>query len=159
MKPVEPISIRKMELADLDRVMDIEQKSYTLPWSYTSYVYELVENSRALYIVAQLGMELVGYCGMWIIFDEGHITTVAVDPDYRRKGVGRQLIEALIQMGTAQGVKRFTLEVRVSNLNAQSLYKAMGFQSVGIRKGYYSDNGEDAYIMWWEPADEVTSLS
>ena len=156
---MEPISIRKMELADLDRVMDIEQKSYTLPWSYTSYIYELVENSRALYIVAQLGMKLIGYCGMWIIFDEGHITTVAVDPDYRRNGFGRQLIEALIQMGAAQGVKRFTLEVRVSNLNAQSLYKAMGFQSVGIRKGYYSDNGEDAYIMWWEPVDEVTSLS
>ncbi|MGI5854083.1 MAG: ribosomal protein S18-alanine N-acetyltransferase [Bacillota bacterium] len=156
---MEPISIRKMGLDDLDRVMEIEHKSYTLPWSYTSYVYELVENSRALYIVAQLGTEVVGYCGMWIIFDEGHITTIAVDPAHRRKGIGRRLIEALMEMGATQGVKRFTLEVRVSNLNAQSLYKAMGFQSVGIRKGYYSDNGEDAYIMWCEPADEVSSLS
>jgi len=98
---------------------------------------------------AQVGL-LIGYAGLWAIEDEGHITNVAVHPDYRRMHLGSILVDMLIAQTRLEGLKRFTLEVRVSNQAAIALYEKFGFVSAGIRKGYYEDNNEDAMIMWLE---------
>lgn len=144
---------RRMSTADLDEVMEIEEASFTSPWSLASFMHELLQNPRALYLVATSGGRVVGYAGLWLIIDEGHITNIAVHPDYRRTGVAQRLIATLAEIGCSQGIKRFTLEVRVSNTPAQTLYNRIGFKPAGIRKGYYLDNHEDALIMWWDPAE------
>lgn len=91
---------------------------------------------------------LVGYAGTWLMLDEAHVTTIAVRPEFRGRGLGEMLIIGLIDKATEVGARWVTLEVRVSNTVAQSLYRKYTFHSEGIRKGYYSDNGEDAVIMW-----------
>lgn len=141
-------AIRRMALTDLDRVMEIEKASFSSPWSHASFAHEILQNPRAVYMVAVLDGEVVGYAGMWVIFDEGHITNVAVHPNHRRTGIARRLLTTLIEIGCAQGAVRYTLEVRLSNIPAQTLYNDMGFRVTGTRKRYYQDNDEDAYIMW-----------
>ena len=101
--------------------------------------------------MAKTATKVVGYVGMWVILDEGHITNLAVDPAYRRKGIGRALLEHLITEGKKRGVRFLTLEVRSSNLVAQQLYRKLGFYEAGVRPGYYQDNQEDAIIMWKGP--------
>lgn len=145
--------IRRMSATDLDEVMEIESASFTSPWSPASFMHELLQNPRAFYLVAARGGRVVGYAGMWLIIDEGHITNIAVHPDHRRTGVAKSLIASLAEAGCSQGIKRYTLEVRVSNTPAQTLYRRIGFKPSGIRKGYYLDNHEDALIMWWDPAE------
>ena len=99
----------------------------------------------------------MGYAGMWIILDEGHITNIAVDPTYRRQGIGQGLLDELTKLAVERGAIAMTLEVRVSNAEAQSLYTKLGFVPRGIRKGYYQDNKEDALIMWRELGEERTN--
>ncbi|MCL6444495.1 MAG: ribosomal protein S18-alanine N-acetyltransferase, partial [Alicyclobacillus sp.] len=89
-----------------------------------------------------------GYAGVWLIVDEGHVTNIAVDPDFRGRHLGETLLKALMATCRSQGMRRMTLEVRVTNGVAQRLYEKLGFKGVGIRKGYYTDNHEDALIMW-----------
>lgn len=96
---------------------------------------------------------LVGYGGLWLTVDDAHITTIAVDPIYRGQGIGELLLNALIDHAYELGARQITLEVRVSNTSAQQLYLKYGFQPAGTRKRYYTDNGEDALIMWTEPID------
>jgi ribosomal-protein-alanine N-acetyltransferase len=98
--------------------------------------------------VAELDGEIIGYAGVWIILDEGHVTNIAVHPKYQRRGIGRQLMEAITAFAAGRGAVRMTLEVRVSNFVAQDLYKQLGYEICGVRKGYYQDTKEDAYIMW-----------
>jgi len=98
--------------------------------------------------VAEVGGLVVGYSGMWVILDEGHITNVAVHPEHRGKQIAESLLLELIKAGVVRGVRRVTLEVRPSNRAALNLYNRLGFVSAGRRKGYYSDTGEDAIIMW-----------
>ena len=145
----EPVSIAEMQLGDVDQVLVIERRSYPTPWSRRAFVSELTENAYAHYLVARMGQRIVGYIGMWFVIDEGHITNVAVHPDFRGKGVGRQLMQAAMDLARLQGGVRITLEVRVSNYVAQGLYTSLGYKKVGVRRGYYTDNGEDAYIMVW----------
>jgi len=109
---------------------------------------EVEENKCARYYVAKDDNRIIGYGGMWLVLDEAHVTNVAVHPDYRRKGVGRRIMETLINEAVRLGKERMTLEVRVSNTPAINLYKSLGFEEGGIRKGYYSNNREDALIMW-----------
>ncbi len=142
------MAVREMRIEDLDWVQGIENLSFASPWSRRSFLYELTENKRAVYLVAELGGRIAGYIGMWVICDEGHITNLAVHPDFRRQGVGSRLLEELIVAAVARGVARMTLEVRVSNLGAQQLYANYGFETVGTRRRYYRDNNEDALIMW-----------
>lgn len=94
---------------------------------------------------------VVGYAGLWLMVDEGHVTTIGVHPDHRGKGAGELLFLGLVDIATEMRATRVTLEVRVSNLPAQALYRKYGLEIAGVRKRYYSDNGEDAYIMWSEP--------
>lgn len=147
---MESLILRRMELSDLEQVLAIENDAFSSPWSHSSFVHELVQNPRALYLVAESDGRVVGYAGMWVIFDEGHITNVAVHSAHRRSGVARKLLAALAEQGAFLGVDRYTLEVRVSNIPAQTLYGSIGFRIAGTRKQYYQDNNEDAWIMWWE---------
>ncbi len=145
----EPVRIEEMRLPDVDQVLQTERKSYATPWSRRAFVSELTENAYAHYLVAKTGQRVVGYIGMWFIIDEGHITNVAVHPDFRGRGVGRMLMQAAMDLAKLSGGLRVTLEVRVSNGVAQHLYETLSFRRVGVRRGYYTDNGEDAYIMVW----------
>lgn len=151
--------IEPMRVEDVEDVLDIERASFATPWSRLAFLSELLENERAVYLVAREDGRVVGYVGMWRVLDEGHITNLAVHPTARRKGVGRKLLETLTSLAVARGLRRMTLEVRVSNYPAQHLYLAFGFLAAGIRPGYYQDNQEDALIMWCDlpPAGPSTA--
>ena len=139
--------IRRMTPADLDQVDAIEQATFPTPWSRADYLRELTQNPVARYLVAVRGGEVAGFAGAWIILDESHITNIAVREDLRGQGIGRQLTTALLQYLSNLGAAYATLEVRVSNAPAISLYQSLGFLQVGKRKKYYEDNGEDALLM------------
>lgn len=141
------IVIRQMRYEDIDSVLVVEKKSFTSPWSKLMFFDEL-QNPRAHYIVAEISNVIVAYAGLWIIMDEGHITNIAVDPSYRRKKIGTRLMEKIIEIARKSRLRGLTLEVRVSNTAAISMYKNFGFRIEGLRKNYYSDTHEDAFIMW-----------
>lgn len=142
------IIVRNMEEKDLDRIMEIEKDAFTTPWTRESFILEITKNQLAKYIVAEIGNIVVGYGGVWLILDEGHITNIAVDRDYRKMGAGTSLVEGLINLCREKDISSMTLEVRASNIAAQNLYKKYDFTEAGIRPKYYSDDNEDAIIMW-----------
>lgn len=143
------LRIRHANKEDIDKMAELDQICFETPWSREDFRKELCENKLALYLVATWDDEVIGYAGLWCVVDEGHITNVAVHPDYRKRGVGKKLINWLLNDAkTMNGVKNFTLEVRVSNSAAIHLYENFGFKEVGLRKEYYSHNKEDAAIMW-----------
>ncbi|OGO77276.1 MAG: hypothetical protein A2Y23_02545 [Clostridiales bacterium GWB2_37_7] len=144
------LTTRPMELKDVDDVWEIEKLSFRTPWSRESFVEEMQTNQRARYVLAELGDTVVGYGGMWFIVDEAHITNIAVHPDYRGQKIGEKVVEAMIAAAQRESINSLTLEVRVTNTPAINLYKKLGFDEVGIRKGYYTDTGEDALIMWYK---------
>ncbi len=146
------LRIERMCLEDLAEVVEIENQSFAVPWSHSSFVHELLENRRAFYLVARNERQrIVGYLGMWEVFDEGHITNLASHPEFRRRGVAEALLKHLIKLAPQQGIQHLTLEVRRSNVAAQSLYQKLGFVHMGMRRKYYLDNNEDAFIMWKGP--------
>lgn len=142
------INTRIMTSKDIDQVLEVERKTFKTPWSKNAFEKEMNHNELAMYVVIQDDKRVFGYAGLWIIGDEGHITNVAVHPEYRKKGYGDKLIHKLIEEGKKRGINAYTLEVRVSNKAAQNLYCKYGFENVGIRPKYYEDNKEDAMIMW-----------
>lgn len=142
------VTFRKMNSDDLDQVMEVERQSFTLPWTRQAFLNELNFNEYAVYIVIEVNGEIAGYCGSWIVIDESHITNVAVLPKYRGQQLGEALLRKMIEISISKGSIRMTLEVRVSNTVAIALYEKLGFQKGGIRKRYYTDNYEDAYVMW-----------
>jgi len=142
------IRITDMTLDHLDAVYEVETNSFSIPWSKNELRKEIAENKHAVYKVAFLDHEIVGYAGLWHVVNEGHITNIAVDIPYRRMGVGSLLIEELIAVAQAREMIGLTLEVRMGNAAAQKLYTKYGFKPEGIRKRYYADTGEDAVIMW-----------
>ncbi len=148
MKQITRVTLEPMRMEDLPRVLAIEHQSFRTPWPRDAYTHELKENRLAAYLVARTADEIVGYAGMWVILDEAHVTTLAVDPVYRGQHIGERLLLGLIDAGLARGARWMTLEVRRSNETAQALYKKYGFREIGVRKGYYSDNREDAIVMW-----------
>lgn len=141
------IIIEPMTLSDIDGVFEVEKSCFEDYWSKDSFKKEL-SNDVARYIVAKLGGKIVGYVGIWLIVDEGHITNVAVHKDYRGQKIGDKLIKSLVELCRKNSILAMTLEVRSSNTIARNLYKKYGFKMVGVRKEYYSDNKEDAIIMW-----------
>ncbi|MDK2798810.1 MAG: [ribosomal protein S18]-alanine N-acetyltransferase [Clostridiales bacterium] len=141
------INITPMTLEDIDEVIKIEHASFTVPWSKESFESEIKNNKHAIYIVVKQENKVIGYGGMWKIFEEGHITNVAIHPDFRRKRIGSALMEAMIKTAVDNEITLLTLEVRESNIPAQRLYSKFGFEVVGKRKNYYADNNEDALIM------------
>ena len=147
--------IRRMTREDLDAVTAIEEATFAIPWSRESFRQELERNVAARYLVAETNGRVVGYAGAWVILDESHITNIAVLEAFRGRGIGKQLTKALLQYLSNLGASYATLEVRVSNERAQHLYRSLGFVSVGKRKRYYEDNGEDAYLMVCEHMPEA----
>lgn len=147
--------IRQAGEWDIDAISSLEKICFTVPWSRDSIARELTENDMAFYIVAELNGQVVGYAGMWHIVDEAHITNVAVLPEQRNKHIATAIIAVMIQFSEEKGIRRFTLEVRSSNEPAKALYRNFGFKEEGLRKGYYEDNGEDAVIMWRDPAEPL----
>ncbi len=143
------ISIREMKFEDLDDIMEIEHSSFSAPWSRESFESELL-NRMALYTCLEYDDKVVAYVGLWKIYDEGHITNVAVLPSYRGLGLSKLLLNNLFEICKNNGIVRLTLEVRESNLVALNLYQHIGFISSGRRPRYYSNPIEDAIIMWKE---------
>ena len=139
--------IEQMTSKDIDGVFEVEKNCFEHHWSKDAFKKEL-NNEVARYLVAKLDGKVVGYVGIWFVMDEGHITNVAVHSDYRGRKIGDKLVQALVELCRENNIVSMTLEVRVSNIVAQNLYKKYGFKLAGIRKEYYSDNKEDAMIMW-----------
>ena len=130
---------RRMTLADVPQVHAIEERTFATPWSYQSFVDEMTTNKCARYLVAEEDGRVIAYDGAWLIFEEGHITNIAVDEPYRGRGVGTEVTRALMQYAANMGVQYLTLEVRRSNLVAQKMYQSLGFLKLGLRKRYYED--------------------
>jgi len=141
------VTISPMRPRHLRAVLDIERQVYPRPWSSRLFEEELQRSNR-LYVVARVGPTVVGYAGVLMIADDGHVATVAVDPAWQGHGIARRLMAELVRGALGLGANQLTLEVRVSNLVAQSVYRHFGFAPAGARKGYYADNGEDALVMW-----------
>lgn len=142
------IYFRNMQRRDIARVHEIEKLSFTTPWSYASLLGEL-KNSAALYIVGHVDSLLCAYAGMWVLFDEAHITNVAVAPQMRGQGIGRAIMLEMMRAAyNTRGAAYMTLEVREKNHVAQNLYHSLGFKKEGVRPKYYTDTGEDGYILW-----------
>jgi ribosomal-protein-alanine N-acetyltransferase len=153
---VQNILIRPMRVEDIPRVQEIDRVSFALPWPDSAYDYELHENPGSLLWVAETGEppEVIGLIVVWLIVEEAHIASIAVDPEFRNQRIsGKLLIEAL-QTVIKKGFSIATLEVRANNIPAQKLYTSFGFKVVGIRPRYYRDNNEDALIMTVEGMDE-----
>jgi ribosomal-protein-alanine N-acetyltransferase len=146
------IDLRRLEPRDLDTVEEIERASYPTPWSRSMFVAELRKpSSLALGAYSEEG-GLVGYAFVSRYVDAWHVMNVAVATDYRRRRVATTLLERLFEITASDPRSGYTLEVRVSNVQAIRLYEGLGFEARGVRRGYYTDNREDALIMWREPA-------
>ncbi|WP_062197240.1 ribosomal protein S18-alanine N-acetyltransferase [Massilibacterium senegalense] len=145
---MERINIRLMEEQDIPAILQVEHASFSIPWTEEAFFNELQKNKFAVYLVIEIEGKVIGYVGAWIIIDEAHITNIAILPDYRGKRLGEKLLAEMIKTAIQLGVKTMTLEVRISNEVAKQLYRKFGFKDGGIRKGYYTDNQEDALIMW-----------
>ncbi len=145
---VADVIVVPMKKRHLSQVMRIEAKVYPRPWSLGIFLSELNLHDSRHYYVAQSGRKVVGYCGLMVAVDEGHITNIAVDPEFWGIKVATRLLVNAFEVGRRTGVKDMTLEVRASNSRAQKLYFRFGFVPVGVRKGYYQENSEDAIVMW-----------
>ncbi len=141
------MQLRKMQLQDIAAIVKLEEETFAVPWSQEAFVDEL-EHDIAEYWVLINDDELIAYFGYWQILNEAHITNVAVSAKHRRKGYASILLEKLLTLAREKHIESITLEVRESNHSAQALYKKFGFIEAGRRKRYYSDNNEDAIIMW-----------
>ena len=137
----------------LRAVVRIEEECYPRPWSATLFLSEIAQRTSRRYTVATIGPLVVGYCGLMLVGEEGHITTVTVDPAWHRRGVGTLMLLDAARAAPSHGVRHLTLEVRVSNVPAQVLYRRFGFAPVGVRKNYYAETGEDAIVMWARDVD------
>jgi len=150
----EPV-IRRMTRADVPQVHALETATFADPWSYQSIVDEMEKNVCARYLVAEVNGRVIAYAGAWMVFEEGHITNIAVEQDARGRGLGERITRELMQYAANLGVQYMTLEVRKSNLAAQRMYQRLGFVELGVRKRYYESNGEDALLMVCERMPRV----
>ena len=146
-RPPLRLTVQPMDTVDIPAVHAIESASFPTPWPPYAFRQELETNRMARYLVVRAGERVVAYAGIWLMVDEAHITTFAVLPAYRRRGIGGLLLSELMELSSDLGAAVATLEVRLSNAGARRLYQQFGFRPVGVRPRYYSDNGEDALIM------------
>jgi ribosomal-protein-alanine N-acetyltransferase len=147
------VRITTMRRRHLRSVLRIENTVYPRPWSLGLFMSELAIRTGRVYVVARVGQAVVGYAGLLFSVDDGHVTTIAVDPAWQREKIGTRLLLELSRRAIAQGAKNLTLEVRVSNDGAQAMYKAFGYAPAGVRKGYYIESNEDAIVMWAHDVD------
>jgi [ribosomal protein S18]-alanine N-acetyltransferase len=151
------IEIRALESRDLDAVEEIERASYPTPWSRSMFAAELEKPSSLVIGAYHESGELVGYAIVSRYVDAWHLMNIAVVPEFRRRGIAQALLERLFEITATDPRRGYTLEVRVSNAEAIRLYERLGFQARGIRRGYYTDNREDALIMWRDPERHAES--
>lgn len=147
MTPNAEVTFHKLSVAHLDDVLEIERLSFKTPWSKFAFIHE-IQFQKSVFRVIEVDGRVVGYGGFWLVLDEAHISNIAVHPDYRRRGLGRMLLIRLLEEAVSRGATKASLEVRRSNVAAQQMYGGFGFKVVGVRKHYYSDENEDALIMW-----------
>lgn len=139
--------IRKMVIADLDAICAIENIAFAHPWSKEDFEVELQSNPYGLYFVLEIDNIIVAYIGMWLIYEKAQITTIAVKPEFLGQKHSRTLMNSVVDLCHENNVEILSLEVRISNYKAISLYESFGFVKKGLRKDYYQDNHEDAYLM------------
>jgi [ribosomal protein S18]-alanine N-acetyltransferase len=153
------VTFRRLRLRDLGAIEQIERRSYPTPWSRSMFAGELAKpSSICLGAVDADERRLIGYLIIARYVDAWHVMNIAVDPPFRRQGIGSMLLEELFELTSGDGSRGYTLEVRISNKGAIKLYERLGFRPRGIRRGYYTDNREDALIMWKDPVpDRVAS--
>ncbi|CDQ41455.1 ribosomal protein S18-alanine N-acetyltransferase [Virgibacillus salexigens] len=144
---IEPV-IRRMEIMDIDAVIEVERTSFSTSWTKDIFYQEISDNPYAHYFVMELDKKIIGYIGTWIVLDDAQITNLAIQPIYRGKSLGEKLFHYTMQYAIIRGVSRLSLEVRESNTIAQNLYQKFGLVPGGLRKNYYTDNQEDAIVMW-----------
>jgi ribosomal-protein-alanine N-acetyltransferase len=147
------VHIVPMRRRHLRSVVRIEAETHPRPWSLSLFMSEMALRTSRAYFVARVDGFVVGYVGLMMSADEGHITTVAVDPNWHRRKIGTRLMLVAAREGIRRGARALTLEVRMSNKAAQELYRAFGFRPAGIRKNYYMETNEDALVMWAEDVD------
>lgn len=145
---VSDLRIRPMVIEDIPAVLEVELASFTIPWPKEAFEREIAINQYAHYYTAEQDGLIIGYCGMWVVYDQVQITNIAILPEFRGKGCGSELLGFMIEKAREHGGSVLSLEVRVSNIPAMTLYKKFGLQPGGIRKQYYTDNQEDALVMW-----------
>lgn len=138
--------VREMTFADIPHAVEIEQACFSMPWSEKSFQDSIIREDT-LFLVCEDASTITGYIGMYISFEEGSITNVAVSPSYRKKGYGEALVSSVKKYANDKLVEKIFLEVRVSNTPAIKLYEKMGFENLGVRKNFYDHPREDAYIM------------
>jgi [ribosomal protein S18]-alanine N-acetyltransferase len=142
------VHVTPMRRRHVRAVLRIEEQVYPRPWSMSLFLSELALRTTRAYFVARVGREVVGYAGLMMTAEDGHVTTIAVDPKWHRHKIGTRLLLGLAREAIARGAENMTLEVRLSNKGAQDLYRRFGFSPVGVRKGYYQETNEDALVMW-----------
>lgn len=147
------VRLLAMRRRHLRSVLRIEARAYPIPWSMSLFLSELALRSTRAYYVAFAGRQLVGYAGLMMTLDDGHVTTIAVDPAWHRHKIGSRLLLALAREAIRRGATSLTLEVRLGNKAAQNLYRRFGFRPVGVRKNYYAETKEDALVMWAHDID------
>jgi ribosomal-protein-alanine N-acetyltransferase len=148
------VHVQPMRRRHVRSVLRIEQQVYPRPWSSSLFFSELGMRTTRAYFVARIGRDLVGYAGLMMTLDEAHVTTIAVDPRRHRSKIGTRLLLVLVREAIARGATAMTLEVRMSNVGAQDLYRRFGFGPVGVRKNYYQEVSEDALVMWAHDVDQ-----
>ena len=149
------MEFRRLIVSDLSAIEEIEQRSYPTPWSRSMFASELAKPTSIC--LGAFDDELIGYLIISRYVDAWHVMNIATDPDRRRQGVATALMERLFELTEGDGQRGYTLEVRVSNTDAIRLYERLGFERRGVRRGYYTDNREDALIMWRDPLVEAAS--
>ena len=149
------VLIRRMTLEDVPAVHEIDTLSFSLPWPERSFRFELTENPVSRGWVAEVDSRIAAMLVLWFIIDEAHVATIAVHPDFRRQGIGEQILLYALRSAQAEGAQRAFLEVRAGNVAAQTMYKKYGFEVAGVRRGYYRDNNEDALLMNLEKFDSL----
>ena len=154
------VELRRLELRDLNAIEEIERSSYPTPWSRSMFASELAKPSSLCLgaFEAEAG-KLIGYLIISRYVDAWHVMNIAVAPTHRRRGIARGLMERLFDVTATDPRRGYTLEVRVSNEGAIKLYERLGFVARGVRRGYYTDNREDALIMWKDPVSEPAAHS
>lgn len=142
------INLKAMNESHVDGILKISNLSFHMPWSRESIENEIISNIAHYVIAEDENGKVIGYGGVWIVFDEGDVTNIAVHPDYRGQHIGSMILKEMINVCASNGVTTMTLEVRESNMAAQKLYTNFGFNAEAVRKKYYEDNDEDAILMW-----------
>jgi len=136
-----------MEMDDLEKILEIERKSFSFPWTYNIFFRELTLNRSARYFVLEKDKKIIGYLGLWLMRNGIHITNIAIDKEFRRKGYGGKFLKFVEEKAAVQGIKRISLEVRKSNHIAQNMYRKFGYKVIKIWRNYYREEREDALVM------------